>query len=124
MILPERPPTQNEINAFVIENNYIFGLLLPRPVTREQGYQVAFVVPTVPGAATIKIGGLSQREGISETYYYDNLLDCMAAAAAWHETGFDGEPQGWVRHVPSNRRRTYLVREGKPSTYYEEDIRP
>lgn len=58
--------------------------------------------------------------GIEERYSYSNSTDahnCLAEFELWKSRNFEGEPEGWIRHQPSNRRRT----NGDPATEY---IRP
>ncbi len=40
--------------------------------------------------------------GYSEAYTYDNPEKAVASYEAWEG---NGEPNGWIRHIPSNRRR-------------------
>lgn len=107
MILPERPPSQADVDRFVGVNGYVFGLVLPRPVSERVGYQVAFVVSGAAGGGQIAIGGLSAVEGVYERYSYADVMTAISAYAMWEANDFADEPLGWVRHVPSNRRRTY-----------------
>jgi hypothetical protein len=37
------------------------------------------------------------------------------AAIEWESRGLKGEPKGWIRHQPSNRRRTYKYVYGRES---------
>lgn len=43
---------------------------------------------------------------------YPTLSTALLNAIAWHANGFEGEPEGWDRHLPSYRRRE----NGDPST--------
>ena len=39
-------------------------------------------------------------------------ITAQDAAIEWESRNLKGEPWGWVRHQPSNRRRKYVEREG------------
>ena len=38
-------------------------------------------------------------------YDYDSLWAVLDSVDAWRAGGFDGEPQGWQRHIGTGRRR-------------------
>lgn len=54
---------------------------------------------------------------VAERYSYRDFTDAFVAFVRWCAAGFDDEPDGWLRHQPSNRRR----RDGDPA---HEEIRP
>lgn len=102
---------QAALVCFLVRNHYITGSYMPDG-------RVCFVKQTIPGGAQICISStLDEMSGVSDLYSYDGWLVCSDAWASWAEGSFAGEPEGWVRHQPSNRRR----RDGDPST---EEIRP
>lgn len=43
--------------------------------------------------------------GVNERYSYPTTLKALIAFDAWKEEDFKDEPEGWIRHQPSNRRR-------------------
>jgi hypothetical protein len=55
--------------------------------------------------------------GVDERYSYVDLNKATIGYAIWRANHFEGEPTGWIRHQPSNRRR----QDGDPET---EEIRP
>lgn len=93
-------PGLTALAHWATENGYAAATLLPDG-------RVAFVVPTF-GGAQIGVGGMSTAEGVSERFSYESLFGTFVALVAWAQIdGFAGEPSGWIRHQPSNRRRRY-----------------
>jgi hypothetical protein len=95
--------TQLALDEFARENGYLFGRALPG----ERG--VTFLVRSI-GAGQIVVGAeASAMAGVSDRYSYPTLAGACVAFGMWEMDGWRGEPYGWVRHQPSNRRRTYNV---------------
>lgn len=65
---------------------------------------------------TIIIGKYGDEAGWDEQYWYERQM-ALPALLEWCADGFEGEPQGWHRHIPSNRRREG----GDPA---KEEVRP
>lgn len=53
-------------------------------------------------ATILTISQAGDELGYSEAYTYEDPEKAAAAFEAWEG---NGEPDGWVRHIPSNRRR-------------------
>jgi hypothetical protein len=83
----------------------------------EQGYDDAVLVGPntgmfllVRGALTCQIirGSTDAWGGVSDRWSYDSWNECVQAWILWKRKGRVGEePNGWVRHQPSDRRREY-----------------
>ena len=81
---------------------------------RENGYiagakvagGLAFVLVTVTGQGQIIVG---TTDGVEHRFTYESPSQALVALDRWDGTG---EPAGWHRHQPSNRRRP----DGDPST--------
>lgn len=54
---------------------------------------------------------------VNERYTYAQTVEAIWEFIVWTMDGCQGEPKGWIRHQPSNRRRIA----GDPAT---ETIRP
>lgn len=54
--------------------------------------------------ARITVGRMDDDAGYSEGYDYETLAGALAALLAW-DPDEEPEPLGWVRHIPSFRRR-------------------
>lgn len=93
------PPTllsDDEREDFRQRNGYLITM------QAESGL-VASLVATVVGGGQIVIGG---PEGVTGRYSYADLGDALIAFMRWDtEHRLAGEPEGWIRHQPSNRRR-------------------
>lgn len=76
-----------------------------------QGYSHAIeIAPGViyavhPFAYTMGIVGPLTETGYEQRWCYHSLLDALAALNDWKSRGYEGEPDGWHRHMPSGRRR-------------------
>lgn len=75
------------------------------------------VAPQLMGDAFICLTPKSCTGVYDERWDYQSLTFALLNVIAWQASGFTGEPEGWVRHLPSYRRRE----DGDPST---EEIRP
>lgn len=76
------------------------------------GDRVAYVIPITFGRAYITVARAeSDRLGIyDEVYTYETIVGAVGMLELW--PGHAGtEPEGWIRHQPSNRRRE----EGDPA---------
>lgn len=54
---------------------------------------------------TVAIVGPLYRWGYLERWCYHDLASAWGALKDWRESGFEDEPQGWHRHIPTDRRR-------------------
>lgn len=83
-------------------------------------YTGAWIVVTITGGAQIIAGSLDAAGGISDRWSYPTIGDAVIAWQDWlmRDLGM-GEPDRWVRHQPSDRRRVYGV-DGLVS----EEVRP
>lgn len=52
-----------------------------------------------------------------QAWYFKHPVELLVSWVDWEAGGFEGEPQGWFRHIPSNRRRE----NGDPN---QETVRP
>lgn len=78
------------------------------------------VVPRLYGRATITAASIQMHElgGWDEGWHYASAAAAVAALVEWLlDRQLDGEPEGWERHQPSNRRRAG----GDPA---REEVRP
>lgn len=65
----------------------------------------AWLLPTI-GAAQIIVGSLDAAGGVAQRYSYQTATDALDAWRQWTTAPLVAvEPDGWVRHQPSNRRR-------------------
>jgi hypothetical protein len=68
----------------------------------------SYVIPILFGRAYVTVAGEdSDRMGVyDEVYTYETVAAALAALGRWD--GEQGtEPDGWIRHQPSNRRREF-----------------
>lgn len=94
-------PTTPDLHNFLTHNRYACATRLPNNT-------IAFVHPSTYGQAQLGISpDANPNSGVTDRYTYRSLSAAIAALAAWEHRGFLGEPQGWHRHQPSNRRRTH-----------------
>lgn len=90
----------------------------------ENSYQMPVVVDEDHYAAimslawndTIILGRIGDEYGWDQQWWYETG-DALGALLDWVAEGFEGEPKGWHRHIPSNRRREG----GDPA---KEEVRP
>ncbi len=78
------------------------GQIAVRPDCPAPGKEAA-VVPLLFGAR-ITVGDADDDFGWSECWDYDDLEAANEALHRWDPTK-EAEPSGWVRHIPSYRRR-------------------
>lgn len=91
---------------------------------RRNGYKLPITIDDTRYAAiypmaygdTIIIGKFGDETGWEDQYWYERG-QAQHAMLDWIDRRFKGEPEGWHRHIPSNRRRE----NGDPS---KEEIRP
>jgi hypothetical protein len=89
------------------------------PPWHDQGYQITKWLDDGRAAGlqaqlfsvNICVGSAEDIAGYSEAYWYDNAPTAVIQFLKWNG---EGEPEGWIRHTPSNRRRTG----GDPATEY------
>jgi hypothetical protein len=55
--------------------------------------------------ADIIRGEIGDMIGHSEEWRYADTWGAVVALTLWKEIGFESEPEAWIRHVPSGRRR-------------------
>ena len=75
---------------------------------------VVTLQPLLLGQARITMG--PNREEIEQEWMYATLEQAKENYLIWGAFGFKDEPQGWVRHKPSYRRR----KDGDPE---QEEVR-
>lgn len=80
---------------WLVEEN---GYVAPRSIG---GGRWAALMPHFDPSMGIVVGRIGDRVGWSEKWTYPSAVEAMIAFAAWDGTG---EPEGWIRHQPSNRR--------------------
>jgi len=111
LYLSEDQRRAEELEGFLRRNGYYDGTM-----TLDGG--VVFIRGTAAGEAHLCVSpSTNDNDGISDIYSYPTLRDARLAWLGWDFKNFAGEPEGWVRHQPSNRRRT----NGDPAT---EEVRP
>lgn len=102
---------ERDLIFFLSRNHYLCG-------TFTLDGRVIFVKRTAAEQGQLCISAsLDEMSGISDTYSYPTIKAAWHAWVQWDFKNFVGEPEGWIRHQPSNRRR----RNGNSST---EEIRP
>jgi hypothetical protein len=69
--------------------------------------RVLFLCATIFAGQIGLADGLGSGNGVSERWSYETMRDAAFAWRRWERAGFEREPVGWVRHQPSNRRRSY-----------------
>lgn len=89
------------------------GYIAVRAVDRgaDSADQIAAITVTAIGAGQLIVGTLT---GVSSRYTFEHFHTAMASLLLWESMGFAGEPYGWQRHQPSDRRR----RDGDHITEY------
>lgn len=97
---------EEELTAWADENGYLTA-------ARKENGDIVAVLVGVSNAQII----VGDKFTVAERYSYLSTVEAVAEYAIWSSLGFKGEPGGWIRHQPSNRRRT----NGNPA---EEYIRP
>ena len=98
------------LSLFLIINAYRCGGFMPDG-------RVCFIRPTLADQWQVCVSpDLEPDSGISDVYSYWNLTDARKAWVQWDLRNYAGEPEGWIRHQPSDRRRL----NGDPTT---EEIR-
>lgn len=100
-------PAIVEFQRWIIDNGYIGGAEMT------DGTIVA-VMPTVVGQGLLIVG---DRHSVAERYSYQTPEAAVFAMLDWRANEWEGEPEGWHRHQPTNRRRT----NGDPA---QETVRP
>lgn len=96
---PEPDERTQALVSFVAANGYFAGTYLPDG-------RVAFLIPLLLDQCDIGIGAEpTHMAGISERYSYRTAPEAIAAWATWIVNDLQGEPTGWVRHRPTDRRR-------------------
>lgn len=97
------------------------------------GYTGAWETPNGTVVAlmdTITAGGQivsGTRLGVADRWTYPTVVESVDALVGWLSEQFAGEPMGWTRHQPSNRRREYQTPAIPMSQYpgqFTEEIRP
>lgn len=74
--------------------------------------RLTFVVETVVGQGQLGVG---DEYSVRERYSYPTAAHAIAALLTWRVAlQFVGEPRGWHRHQPSDRRRP----DGEPALEY------
>lgn len=53
----------------------------------------------------IIIGKIGDKVSWEQRYDFDDLMSAVHGLANWFTGDFEGDPPGWLRHIPSNRRR-------------------
>lgn len=80
-------------------NRYIDAMKLPDG-------RIAFVNATITGGE-IGIGDMGIN--VEERFTYETLSQALTSWVVWDRRKHRGEPGGWSRHFPSNRRRRFLT---------------
>lgn len=101
---------QARLALFVQQNRYMAGEFMPDG-------RVAFLVPRIFGVEICIGAEPTQVAGLTDLYSYAHVSHAVFAWQDWGDAEFAGEPDGWIRHRPSNRRRP----DGDAS---REEIRP
>lgn len=65
--------------------------------------RIVCLLATLLGGGQIVIGDFRV---VHERYSYSSLQDATDAYDEWRRRQWSEEPVGWIRHQPSNRRRT------------------
>lgn len=73
--------------------------------------RLACIQPFIFTAGIITLDPRTYEQEYDERYCYHSIAEAKTALAAWKGTG---EPNGWHRHLPSNRRRM----DGDPAKEY------
>ena len=92
-------------------NGYTWG-------TAIDPYTGTWIVSLLMNACQIIVGDVDGA-GVAERWTYTETGLAWVAMQRWERAGFVGEPEGWVRHQPSDRRRTY-----RAGGDYTEEVRP
>ena len=96
-------PAINEYFTFLKEQGYLLPEVIP-------GGRYKAIFPFLFTHAII-LGRLGDREGYEDRWCYKGLGEALQGFYAWDGTG---EPDGWIRHPATSRRRP----EGIPETEY------
>ena len=86
----------------------------------ENGYSMVYQIDDIivsllenPFNTQIVVG---DEWGVKERYSYSTVAEAFVAFIHWTQKECEGEPTGWIRHQPSNRRR----KDGDPNTEWVE----
>ncbi len=90
----------SDLAAFVMACGYEAGVDLGDG-------RAAFLATTVVGGSQILIGHATAEGGVAERFSYPSITAGHVAWVRWLAVDMTGEPEGWVRHQPSDRRRSY-----------------
>lgn len=101
---------QDEVFKFSRENGYISGGRMPDG-------RYSFVLAGVTNGQIITCDDLDPAGAVSERYSYISTVEAHFRWVSWALKDYEGEPENWIRHQPSDRRREY----GDPA---KETIRP
>lgn len=99
----ENPPALTEFFTFLTDQGYLTPEVLP-----EGRYKA--ILPLMYTHAIV-VGRLGDETGYDDRWCFKSLAEARGAFEAW---GGTGEPEGWVRHPTSGRRRP----EGIPELEY------
>lgn len=80
-----------------------------------------FVTRTIFAGQIGKAEGVDRADGVIDRWSYETMAEAVRAFVVWHSNGFVDEPLGWVRHQPSNRRRSY---DNGPTDPFDEWVAP
>jgi hypothetical protein len=91
-----KPSTTWHIDEWGKKNGYLSTLM------QSGDHKLIAVLRTISGAQIIR----GDQKTVEERWSYETTEAALAAFARWVEEWTpDNEPEGWVRHQPSNRRR-------------------
>lgn len=97
---------QAELDAFVDARGYYAGAIMPDG-------RVAMLVPRLFGVDVVVGAEPTEMAGVLELYTFAPARVGILAWFNWVRAGLEGEPEGWIRHRPSDRRR---YPDGDPAT--------
>jgi hypothetical protein len=74
------------------------------PILEWPGGRTTEVIEVVSGRGRLVIGRIHDRSGYDDGWCYDSLAEALFALAKWNPME-QIEPEGWVKHISTGRRR-------------------
>lgn len=94
------PSMEAEDGSKIAMPGVIEGTMLTRVLPDGR---VICLIPRMFGAIDLTLQPHIESVGPEQVWTYESQADALGAALTWD--GSEGEPMGWIRHRPSNRRR-------------------
>lgn len=71
------------------------------PVMLAPDGRIVYAIATITAGQIVR----GDRFTVDDRWTYPGVVSALVAWAVWVARDFEGEPEDWIRHQPSNRRR-------------------